>query len=255
MLKLLLALIGFDLVRDGGILMNEENINISEIIDSLRKRWKMIVLITILFTLASGLISFFVIKPEYKATTKLFIGKQESNNQDYNSNDVMMYQKLLSTYAEVIKTDDLISKALTKSHIDRQAISVLGKLVVTPRADTQILEISYEDTDPYTAKNVVTSVTDEFIKYSKTLIKNGNVQIIQKAQVPEAPVSPNKKLNIAIAFIVGLMVSIGLALILEFMDNTFKTKEELEKTIGLPVIGVIPELSEKDIKRSSKKRR
>lgn len=235
--------------------MNEENINISEIIDSLKKRWKMIVLITVLFTLASGVISFFVIKPEYKATTKLFIGKQENNKQDYNSNDVMMYQKLLSTYAEVIKTDDLISKSLTKSNIDRESKKVLEKLVVTPRADTQILEISYEDTDPYTAKNIVSSVTDEFIKYSKTLIKNGNVQIIQKAQVPEEPVSPNKKLNIAIAFILGLMVSIGLALLLEFMDNTFKTKEELEKITGLPVIGVIPELSEKDIKRNNKKRR
>lgn len=232
--------------------MNEENIKFSEVLDSLKQRWKMIVLITILFTVASGLISFFVIKPKYKVTTKLFIGKQESNNQDYNSNDVMMYQKLLSTYAEVIKTDDLISKSISVANIDRDSQKVLAKVVVTPRADTQILEISYEDTDPYVAKNLVTSVTNEFIKYSKTLIKNGNVQIIQKAQIPEKPVSPNIKLNVIIAFVLGVMVSIGLALLLEFMDNTFKTKEELEKALDLPVIGVIPELSEKDMKRSHK---
>ena len=69
--------------------------------------------------------------------------------------------------------------------------------------------------------------------------------------MPEKPVSPNKKLNILIAFVLGLMVSIGLSLLLEFMDNTYKSKEELEKVVDLPVLGVIPEL---DVENSSSKR-
>jgi len=48
-------------------------------------------------------------------------------------------------------------------------------------------------------------------------------------------------MNIAIAFLLGLMISVGLAFLLEFMDNTFKTKEQLEQILGIPVIGTIPD--------------
>lgn len=226
--------------------MKEENINISEILDALKKRYKMIIAITLAFTIIAALVSFFVIKPKYEVTTKLFIGKEQNKTEKYDNNDVMMYQKLLTTYAEVVKTDDLIDKALKKGNIDKEAKDVEAGLTVTPRADTQILEISYTGTDKAEAVDIVKNVTDEFINESKKLIPNGNIQVIEKAKVPENPVSPNKKLNILIAFVLGFMVSVGLSLLLEFMDNTFKTKEDLEKTLDLPVIGVIPEFDDED---------
>lgn len=231
--------------------MNEEYINISEILDALKKRYKIIIAITLAFTIIAALVSFFVIKPKYEVTTKLFIGKEQSKTQDFNSNDITMYQKLLSTYAEVVTTNDLVEKAIEKGKIDETAKDVEAGLKVTPRADTQILEISYTGTNKEEAVDIVENITDQFIKESKKLIPNGNIKIIQKAKMPEKPVSPNKKLNILIAFVLGLMVSIGLSLLLEFMDNTYKSKEELEKVTDLPVLGVIPEL---DVENSSSKR-
>ena len=231
--------------------MNEENINISEILDALKKRYKIIISITLAFTIIAALVSFFVIKPKYEVTTKLFIGKEQSKTQDFNSNDITMYQKLLSTYAEVVTTNDLVEKAIEKGKIDETVKDVKEGLKVTPRADTQILEISYTGTNKEEAVDIVENITDQFIKESKKLIPNGNIKIIQKAKMPEKPVSPNKKLNILIAFVLGLMVSIGLSLLLEFMDNTYKSKEELEKVVDLPVLGVIPEL---DVENSSSKR-
>ena len=231
--------------------MNEEYINISEILDALKKRYKIIIAITLAFTIIAALVSFFVIKPKYEVTTKLFIGKEQSKTQDFNSNDITMYQKLLSTYAEVVTTNDLVEKAIEKGKIDETAKDVKEGLKVTPRADTQILEISYTGTNKEEAVDIVENITDQFIKESKKLIPNGNIKIIQKAKMPEKPVSPNKKLNILIAFVLGLMVSIGLSLLLEFMDNTYKSKEELEKVVDLPVLGVIPEL---DVENSSSKR-
>lgn len=231
--------------------MNEENINISEILDALKKRYKIIISITLAFTIIAALVSFFVIKPKYEVTTKLFIGKEQSKTQDFNSNDITMYQKLLSTYAEVVTTNDLVEKAIEKGKIDETVKDVKEGLKVTPRADTQILEISYTGTNKEEAVDIVENITDQFIKESKKLIPNGNIKIIQKAKMPEKPVSPNKKLNILIAFVLGLMVSIGLSLLLEFMDNTYKSKEELEKAVDLPVLGVIPEL---DVENSSSKR-
>lgn len=222
--------------------MNEEIIRIEDIVDVLTKRWKMILSITLAATLISAVVSFFLIAPKYEAGTKLFIGKENTQTQDqsYNNNDVQMYQKLLKTYAEVIMTKDLVGQAINSNDLDLKEEDVLKSLTVTPRADTQILEISYINVDPVIAQEVVESVTENFINYSTELIPNGNVKIIESVRVPEKPVSPNKKMNIAIAFLLGLMVSIGLSFLIEFMDNTFKTKEHIENILDLPAIGVIP---------------
>lgn len=235
--------------------MNEENINIIEILDALKKRWKIIVGITLAFTIITGVISFFVISPKYEVTTKLFIGKENKKTQEYNNNDVMMYQKLLTTYAEVAQTDDLIKKSLNKANINEKVIDVKKHLKITPRQDTQILEISYTGKDPSEDVNIVKSLTDEFIKEAKKLIPSGNIQIVEKAAYPDKPVSPNKTLNILIAFILGLMVSVGISLLLEFMDNTFKSKEEVEKALDVPVLGTIPELSSENLAERRKHRK
>lgn len=222
--------------------MEEQVISLSEIFEALKKRWIMIVAITLAATLISGLVSFFVIDPVYETSTKLFIGKEESDDATYNSSDIQMYQKLLQTYAEAIKTKDLVGRAINNLSYDLKEEDVVEDLTVTPVTDTQILQIKYRSKDPEEAKEVLISVTQEFITTSKELVPNGNVKIIEEVQLPEEPVSPNKKMNIAIAFLLGLMVSVGLVFLLEYLDNTYKNKEQLEKELGIPVLGTIPDI-------------
>lgn len=223
--------------------MNEQIIRVEDIFSVLIKRWKAIVSISIIAVALSAALSFFVIKPKYEAKTKMFIGKEINAIQDqsYDNNDVQMYQKLLKTYAEVIMTNDLIGRAIERKHIELKSKDILNNLTVTPRADTQILEIRYVNTDPDIAKEVVSLLSEEFIEYSTELIPNGNVKIIEEVRLPEYPISPNKKVNIVIAFFAGLLISIGLCFLIEYMNNTFRTKEEIEDIIGLPTIGVIPD--------------
>ncbi|MGU8450187.1 Wzz/FepE/Etk N-terminal domain-containing protein [Clostridium perfringens] len=225
--------------------MEENTISLQEIAYALKKRWKLIALITIAATLVSAILSFFVIKPQYEATTKLFIGKQESqDNNAYNNNDVMMYQQLMKTYAELAKTSDLITKAVKSADLDynqKDIKAILKNLNATPSAETQILDLSFKGGNPKEVLKLTEALTNEFISESKELIPNGNVQVIQKPQLPERPVSPNKKLNILIAFVLGLMVGVGVVLLLEYLDNTFKSREDLENTVELSIIGTIPD--------------
>ena len=226
--------------------MEENTISLQEIAYALKKRWKLIVLIALGTTLISALLSFFVIKPQYEATTKLFIGKQESSKEvaNYDNNDIMMYQKLMKTYAELVKTSDLVTTALKEANLSYnqgEIKEILNNLTANPSADTQILDLTFKGGNPREVLEITNAITDEFIKESSELIPNGNVQVIQKAQLPEKPVSPNKKLNILIGLVLGLIIGVGLSLLLEYLDNTFKSREDLEKTLGLPIIGTIPE--------------
>ncbi len=88
--------------------MREEGINLNDIFYIIKQRWKMIILVTMLTTLVAGVFSFYVIKPTYEGRVKVFIGKEgaTSESKDYSNNDVTMYQNLMKTYAEIIKTKD-----------------------------------------------------------------------------------------------------------------------------------------------------
>ncbi len=222
--------------------MEEQVISLSEIFDALKKRWIMIVAITLAATIVSGIITFFVIDPVYETSTKVFVGKEENDEAAYNTNDIQMYQKLLQTYAQTIKTKDLVSRAISSLSYDLEASSVVGGLTVNPITDTQILQIKYQSKDPEEAKAVLKNVTDEFIVTAKELVPNGNVRVIEEVELPKNPVSPNKKMNIAIAFLLGLMVSVGIVFLLEYLDNTYKNKDQLERELDIPVLGVIPDV-------------
>ena len=220
--------------------MEEQVISISEIIDAVKKRWKIIALTTVLATLVSGIFSFFVISPTYEASTKVFIGKEESSMESYNYNDITMYQKLLKTYSELIKTKDLINRAITNSKYELKVEEVLNDVSVTTVADTQMTQIAYRSTSPNIAKNMLENITNEFIVTAQELVPNGNVKILESVELPKKPVAPNKTMNIAIAFILGMMVGFGIVFLLEYLDNTYKNKEQLEKDLDIPVLGVIP---------------
>lgn len=240
--------------------MDEEVIKIEDIIYALKKRWLMILAITVATTVVAAAVSFFLIKPKYEAKVKVFIGKEETKKGDsgYDNNDIAMYQKLMKTYAEVIKTKDLIKDALwdIKQDTDQTNVArVLEGLTVSPSADTQIMEITYGSTDKQELIPVINSITEVFMDESLKLIPNGNIQVIQRAESPENPVSPNKGLNTIIGFMLGLMISIGLAFLLEYLDNTVKNRDELEGILGIPVLGMIPNLDETKKHKSKKVRR
>ena len=220
--------------------MEEQVISLGEILEVLKKRWKMILIITLLATLVSGLVSFFLISPKYEASTKLFIGKEAGAEKGYDQSEIAMYQKLMKTYSEAIKTRDLVGRAIKSANSNLTEDEVLEKLTVVTVADTQILQIKINDKNPNMAATMVQAITNEFVTTSKVLVPNGNIKVIESVKVPETPVSPNKKMNIAIASLLGLMVSVGISFLLEFLDNTYKNREQLENELGIPVIGTIP---------------
>lgn len=234
--------------------MREEGINLNDIFYIIKQRWKMIILVTILTTLVAGVFSFYVIKPTYEGRVKIFIGKEGATREskDYSNNDVTMYQNLMKTYAEIIKTKDSTKEALKSMGKDTSLSNVsrvLSNLTVIPGENTQILDIAYKTGDKNEVINILNGVTNIFIKKSTELIPNGNIKVIQKAEMPIVPVAPNKMLNITIGFLLGLVGSVGLAFLLEYLDNTFKESDELETALDIPVIGIIMS----DIKKYKRK--
>ncbi|HCW53836.1 MAG TPA: capsular biosynthesis protein [Clostridium sp.] len=226
--------------RSGGKTLEERVIEIGDVFKILKKRLVLIISFTVIATALASFISFYAITPQYVSSTKLFIGKEVAENQKYSANDIQVYQKLLNTYSEILTTNDLIDKAVKNNDIELSPGAVISGLTVAPKADTQIINISFRCSDPELSRNTLNALTSEFVNESQKLIPDGNVKVIQKANLPMSPASPNKTKNIAIGFLAGLMLGILVAFFIEYINNTVLSAEELEEILDVPVIGKIP---------------
>lgn len=223
--------------------MEEEKIlDLNDLIHLMRKRLKFIILTALICTFAAGIISFFVIKPTYEVSASIIIGdKKESTQKTMNQSDVLMYQNLVKTYAQIAESDSVAEKTSNELKGKFTAESIQKMINVTPQQGTQILDIKVDAKNQSDAVNVLNAVSSTFISESKRVFPTGgDIQIMDKSSYPEHPVKPKKALNMLIAFIIGLIGSIGVSFILEYMDNTLKTEEDISRYLQLPVIGIIP---------------
>jgi len=221
----------------------EENIiSLNDIFEILKRKWKIILVFALTSTLVASIALFLLITPQYESTTKVFIGKEESQQEGYNILDIQMYQKLLKTYAEIIKTEDLVKKAIDKTGFEIKPKEAVENLTVVSLADTQIIEIKYKTSSPEEAVKLVYAIKDEFVKLSTELVPNGNVQVLEEPRFPLRAVSPNKSMGLIIAIVLGVFIGIGVIFLIEFMDNTYKNKDRLEEELNIPVLGMIPKI-------------
>lgn len=228
--------------------MHEEvMLNLRDILYVLKKRAKLISIITLSSILVSGVLSFFIIKPTYEAGTTIIVGKPQANEKNTNQyNDVMMYQNLVKTYAEIAKSKSVEDGASEKLQGKIKSDDLAKIVTVTPQQGTQILQIKATSKNPEEAVKIVNAVASSFVDESKKVFPTGgDIQIMDKPKVPANPIKPKKVLNIALAFFLGLIASLGLSFVLEYMDSTMKTEEDISRYLELPVIGIIPKCDDK----------
>ncbi len=219
-----------------------EEISIKELFFILKKWIWLIIGLLVISMVISGVISFYVLDKEYQAFTTLMVGKP----QDYKSentleySDLILNQKLVSTYGELIKTRAVSDKVIENLNLQINYGQFASKVNVSLVKDTEIIKIQVNDGDPALAADIANETAEVFMEKVKEIMRVENVQVIDPAQVPTAPVSPRPLMNIAIAGVLGIMLGVFIAFLKEFLDNTMKTPEDIEKYLGVPVIGTIP---------------
>lgn len=175
--------------------MEEQVLSIKDIGNILKKRLSMIIVITLVTTIGAIGLTYFVIEPTYTTTAEVLIGKKNSDEQgtEYSNNDVQMYQKLMGTYAKVVKSKDVIKRAIENGNLNLTAGKISSALTVTTSEDDQILTLSYSSKNPQEGVEVLNPLIEEFDKTSKEIISNGEMFVLTAPEMPSNPTSPNKR--------------------------------------------------------------
>ena len=228
--------------------MDNKTLDINELKHVFLKRIRLMIVCVLSVTLLASLFAMFKMKPSYEAKVKIFAGKNEQISSDYNKDELDNYQSLIASYIEIIKTEDFMRQVIEKSGLNLSPGQLLGGLSFSTAANAPILTISYSSSDPIIAEKVISTLSSEFEVGVKEIILNTYMKVIDSVKVVERV--PNKAKVILVGLVVGIVLSIGLALILDYLDDTVSRKEDIENLLPIPVLGVLPiEDEEKDRKK------
>lgn len=222
--------------------LREAELDLKEIMHIIRKRLWFIVLVTILAVGAGGVISLFVLEPVYRASATIIVGKPSSylDGNRLQIEDLNLNQRLAKTYGEIIKSRGVLENVIFQLKLNLTTQQLKEKTLVKLVEGTEFITISVTDTNPERAADIANKMAEVFRFKVVNIMKVDYVQILDDAIVPRLPIKPRLELNMAIAGVLGIMTSIFVVFLLEYLDNTIKTPEDAEKYLGLNIVGIIP---------------
>lgn len=219
----------------------EETIDLREYFSIIKKRSKIIVIITLIAMLVSAAVSFFMLSPVYETNTTLIVNRSEAvQGQNMTGDEYTVSQKLAVTYGEIIKSRTVLDEVIDELKLDMTYSQLASMVSVSPVGDTQIINIKVQDTNPTKAMNIANAIPKVFTKEVKRITKANGAEVVDKAILPQNPIKPNKVMNVAIATVLGVMIGLFLVFVLEYMDTKMKKPEDITKHLDLPILGVIP---------------
>jgi capsular polysaccharide biosynthesis protein len=223
----------------------EETISLKELFAVLRKRLSMIGAITLTAALISAIVSYFFITPIYQSSTQILVNQKKQEGV-FQPGEVQANLQLVNTYNVIIKSPAILDKVIEELNLDMSVQQLTEKINVASEKDSQVISVTVQDPNPKAARDIANTTADVFKAEISNIMNVDNVSILAKAEVMkgQGPVKPRPALNIAIAVVVGLMTSVGLAFLLEYLDNTIKKEQDIETILELPVLGVVATMEE-----------
>jgi len=214
----------------------------------LRRRWWMIVICPIIAALAAGIVSL-ALPPVYEAQVVVLVRPAQPLGSTDPTVAALTSDQISRTYASLMTQRPLLQSVSSELGLSIRPDDLAKEVTVTPETNTTILNVAVKDTNPALARDLANRLTADLIaevkgfQQQETQVPNArtgdNLIVVSPAILPDKPVSPNKTLNVAIAFAAGLLVALGIAFLLDYLDQSIKSDEELTERLGLISIGHI----------------
>jgi len=167
--------------------------------------------------------------------------QQNVRNTEEAFGALLTGERLARTYEQIAETDSVsnLVKTQLRGTVPADAIAIDAAQV----SNLELLGISVTYKDPEVAAIVANAVPRALATFiERTGSFRDTITVVERASVPTSPSSPNLRLNLALALLLGLILSAGLALLRDSLSDRIESIEELEKIAGHPVIAVIPNL-------------
>ena len=212
-----------------------------------RRFWIIIVIPVLMTSLALYKVS--KLKPSYSASAKVFMGNSNDMLDIYSQDELSYYSQFITIFSEISRIDGFLDDTLKKNKIDKTSLEVASSLSFSSSENTPIVNIYYSSYTDEQMEETLNAVCDELIDTVKEIMPGTNPTVLSEARV--ATIYPNKTKLPMIAFAAGIIISIGLILVLDYLDSRIMSKKQLEKIIPVAVLGSIP-IAEREFRKENK---
>ncbi|MBA2715161.1 MAG: hypothetical protein H0U55_16615 [Rubrobacteraceae bacterium] len=206
-----------------------------------RRLWMVVGVVLIVFGATMGFT--LTQTPIYQSDIKLLVGPEKSGTPENLGSEVPGLQALTQTMTSAVDTDRVARGVVRELNTSMTPSRLLSNLSAEQDGATQLIDVSYQDSDPGRAQRVANTVGKVFSREVSKVNAGANgavVTVWDSAALPKAPVSPNIPLIGLVGLVVGLMLGVALAFLLEHLDDRWRSPEDVERVAGVPTFGVIP---------------
>ena len=226
---------------------NQENQAVEiDVFATLKVLWKRkfsIILVALVFAIAAFGYSAFLAKKEYQSTSRIYVvSRQNQDNNALTNSDLQAGSYLVKDYREIILSQNVLSQAIEELKLDMTPAELSKKISVSVPTDTRILSITAKDGDPKEAARIANGLRNVAAEKITSVTKVSDVTTLDEAEVPQSPSSPNIKRNVLLGFVAGAGLMVVLLVVVEVLDDRVKKPEDVEELMGLPLLGVVPDI-------------
>lgn len=224
---------------------DEIEIDLGEIFHLILSRLGVIILSGIILGVISIIGTMLFITPQYESTTKIMVLNKQDSTQ------------LTKDYAELIKSRTVLEGVIAQLNLNITYQQLLGKLTVDTSTDSRIVTIIVSDEDPYTASEMANAIRDMAAEHIQSVMDIEAVNVVDSANIPSEKASPSLAKNGVIGGLLGVIIAMAIVIIIYLTNDTIKVEEDVERYLGLSVLGSIPysEKESRSKKQKSRKRR
>ncbi|KYH44494.1 polysaccharide biosynthesis tyrosine autokinase [Branchiibius sp. NY16-3462-2] len=213
----------------------------------LRRHWKVI----IAATLAAIAVMFVwdLFQPRvYQASSSGYVTAGPSQNLSEASFGDQLAKSRATSYVDVAQSRAVAERVIDDLNLQTTPAALINQISVEQPTDTVLLRISANASSPEQAQAIanawVKALAAQVKQIEGSSANSLRVDVVDPAQLPSSPVSPNTKLDLIIAGIVGLLAGIGLAMVRSQMDGRLRDPNKVREQFGVPVLGSVPQNSQ-----------
>jgi len=222
--------------------MQEEyqEIDLIEIIKTVLAKWWLIVIMMVAFGYGAYYYTTNYVTPIYRASTTLFIGREEGTIGGFSMSDLSVGGQLIGDYTQLIRTDLVLGEVIESLGLNMSTGTLNARLSIRVINDSRFVALYYQDPIPERAVIVVNRLSEVLADKADEIIGVKKFSVVDYAVTPRYPISPNVNRNVMMASMFGGAVAVGFIFLLILLDNTVKNEQEVEKLLKVPVLGSIP---------------
>lgn len=226
---------------------NEEmEIDLQRLLSSvLNKAW-LIALVSAICAVAMFFGTRFFVTPTYKSSAMFYVNNNSlslgETSFSITAADINASRGLVKTYIVILNTREVINDVIDYAGVDRTYGEVKSMISANAVDDTEIFQVVVTGSDPKEAEKIADAISYILPKRIATIIEGTSAKVVDAAVLPSSPSGPNYTQNTMLGFLAGFVLSLVIIVVLELLDITIHTEEDVTRVCSHPVLAAVPDM-------------